>query len=61
MPPLSLMIKPVSGLCNMRCRYCFYSDVMAHRETKVHEAMSLETFFPYALPMLQEAARAFTR
>jgi uncharacterized protein len=43
MPPLSLMIKPVSGLCNMRCRYCFYSDVMARRATKVHEAMSLET------------------
>lgn len=43
MPPLSLMIKPVSGLCNMRCWYCFYSDVMAHRATGVHESMSLAT------------------
>lgn len=32
MPPLSIMIKPVSGLCNMRCTYCFYSDELARRE-----------------------------
>lgn len=23
---LSLLVKPVSGRCNMRCRYCFYHD-----------------------------------
>ena len=33
MRPLSLLIKPASGLCNMRCRYCFYADVAEHRET----------------------------
>lgn len=32
MPPLSIMIKPVSSLCNMRCRYCFYADVAENRE-----------------------------
>ena len=32
MPPLSIMIKPVSALCNMRCRYCFYTDVAENRE-----------------------------
>ena len=26
MPPISVMIKPASGLCNMMCDYCFYSD-----------------------------------
>lgn len=26
MPPISVMIKPASGLCNMKCDYCFYSD-----------------------------------
>ncbi len=28
---LSLLIKPVSGLCNMRCRYCFYEDEANNR------------------------------
>ena len=37
------MIKPVSGACNMRCRYCFYADVMAHRQTKTYPRMTLET------------------
>lgn len=32
MPPLSIMIKPVSSACNMRCRYCFYADVAHNRE-----------------------------
>ncbi len=32
MPPICLLIKPVSGSCNMRCRYCFYTDEMANRE-----------------------------
>lgn len=29
---MNIMIKPVSGLCNMRCKYCFYADVVSHRE-----------------------------
>ncbi len=32
MPALSIMVKPASGLCNMRCKYCFYSDVVSHRK-----------------------------
>ena len=31
MPPLSLLIKPASGNCDMRCRYCFYVDEMENR------------------------------
>ena len=31
MPPLSLLIKPVSGRCNMRCKYCFYADEVSGR------------------------------
>ncbi len=42
MSALSIMVKPVSGACNMHCRYCFYSDVMAHRETAVYPRMSIE-------------------
>ena len=32
MPELSVMIKPASGLCNMRCQYCFYADEQQKRE-----------------------------
>ena len=32
MPPISLMIKPASSLCNLSCEYCFYRDVSEHRE-----------------------------
>ncbi|MGN0746276.1 MAG: radical SAM protein [Aristaeellaceae bacterium] len=43
MPPLSIMVKPVSGLCNMRCTYCFYADEMRNRETAAFEAMTPQT------------------
>ncbi len=32
MNELTILIKPASSLCNMRCRYCFYFDVSSHRE-----------------------------
>lgn len=32
MPALSIMIKPASSLCNLRCKYCFYCDVASQRE-----------------------------
>ena len=38
-----LLIKPASSLCNMRCRYCFYADVAAHREVPSFGLMSEET------------------
>ena len=38
-----MMIKPVSGLCNMRCTYCFYCDEMRSRQTAAYGAMSEET------------------
>lgn len=43
MPPLNLMIKPVSGHCDMRCKYCFYADVSKNRATRFYQKMSLET------------------
>lgn len=43
MPPLYLLIKPVSGSCNMRCRYCFYADETQHREQPLRGYMSQET------------------
>lgn len=39
----SMLIKPASSLCNMRCKYCFYNDVSEHREIKSNGIMSTET------------------
>ena len=39
MPPVTVMIKPVSGACNMRCRYCFYADEMSRRGEGIYPAM----------------------
>lgn len=43
MPPLSLLIKPVSSACNLACRYCFYRDEACCREIKDYGRMSLDT------------------
>ncbi len=42
MKSLSIMIKPASSLCNLRCRYCFYADVADLREVKSYGVMPLE-------------------
>lgn len=43
MPPLSLLIKPASGNCNLRCKYCFYHSVTKIREVESYGIMSTET------------------
>lgn len=43
MEPISLLIKPASGNCNMRCDYCFYANEMKNREVCSYGMMSLET------------------
>lgn len=43
MPPLTVMVKPASGLCNLRCAYCFYSDVASNRATASYGVMSEAT------------------
>ncbi|MBE6888364.1 MAG: anaerobic sulfatase maturase [Ruminococcaceae bacterium] len=43
MPPLSLLIKPASGSCNMRCEYCFYIDETENRAESCTGRMSPET------------------
>lgn len=40
MPPLQLLVKPASGLCNMRCEYCFYTDIAGKRETASYGRMT---------------------
>ena len=43
MKDLSVLIKPASSLCNMRCRYCFYADVSDKREIRSYGIMQPET------------------
>ncbi len=43
MPPLSMMIKPVSSACPLKCRYCFYADVAANRAVKSYGVMTQDT------------------
>lgn len=43
MKNLSVMIKPASSACNLRCQYCFYADVASHRQVPSFGRMSQET------------------
>ncbi len=38
----NVMIKPASASCNMRCRYCFYTDESSSRQTASYGLMSRE-------------------
>lgn len=42
MPPISLLIKPASSLCNIRCKYCFYHSLAENRSTESYGIMSIE-------------------
>ena len=41
--PLSLLIKPASGRCDLGCRYCFYTGEMRRRERGDRGIMTEET------------------
>lgn len=43
MPAISIMMKPVSGHCNMHCNYCFYTDETLKRKHASYGVMSLAT------------------
>lgn len=43
MPSLSVLIKPVSSLCNLKCKYCFYHSVSELREVRNYGVMDVNT------------------
>ena len=57
MKTVSALIKPASSLCNLRCRYCFYCDVAAHRETGSYGVMSEDVAYA-VIDRLLEATEA---
>lgn len=42
MKHISVLIKPASSLCNLRCKYCFYADVSSLREVHSYGRMKKE-------------------
>jgi len=42
LPPISILIKPVSSMCNLKCRYCFYHATALRRQTENFGLMDLE-------------------
>lgn len=54
---LSIMIKPSSSNCNMRCEYCFYHDISNKRMQKSYGFMNfklLEIILQKALKEIEE-------
>lgn len=43
MRSINLLIKPASGMCNMRCKYCFYADETSKRQVSNYGIMSRQT------------------
>lgn len=43
MPAINIMLKPASGLCNLRCKYCFYADEASKRGTASYGMMREDT------------------
>lgn len=42
MKHLSVLIKPASSLCNIRCEYCFYANISSLREVRSYGNMKKE-------------------
>lgn len=60
MPPLSLLVKPVSGNCNLKCRYCFYHSITEQREIKSYGKMSVNILEKLVEKGLSFATNTFT-
>ena len=58
MKTLSILIKPSSSLCNMRCKYCFYCDEAEHRSDYSMGMMSAETLELLVRRAMEESVEA---
>jgi uncharacterized protein len=55
-PPVSVLIKPASSKCNLKCEYCFYHDVANNRTVVDFGFMSPETIEVITKKVLQFAS-----
>lgn len=55
MPPLSILIKPASDSCNMRCKYCFYCDEANKRSVHSYGTMQADTLEKLVMKALSAA------
>lgn len=60
MEHVHILLKPASGACDLRCRYCFYRDEMEHRRQGVCGCMSEATLERVIRAALAESERACT-
>lgn len=58
MPAISLLIKPASGNCNMRCKYCFYGDEQKKRSRASYGMMNDKTLRNLMRKLLKRAEGA---
>ncbi len=64
MSEMNFLIKPVSGLCNLRCDYCFYADEMNSRKQASYGMMPdkvMEQVIKKRLQRRQKNARFCSR
>ena len=57
---INIMLKPASGMCNMRCKYCFYADEASKREVSSYGIMNFDTLHAVLEKVLSEATRSCT-
>ena len=55
MPPVNLLLKPVSGNCNMKCEYCFYCEEMDNRTQTSFGIMTEDTLEQILKKALKQA------
>ncbi len=60
MQHISLLIKPASGNCNLRCKYCFYHDIISKREKENYGIMPISLLEKIVKKALSEAEEMCT-
>ena len=60
MSNINILIKPASGACNLRCRYCFYADEAMNRSVANYGLMSEETLEKVIARAFEAADREIT-
>ena len=60
MPPMTVLIKPASSDCNLRCSYCFYRDEAERREHFSFGRMSEQTLENIVKKVMQYAEGSCT-